>query len=483
MSNCFHHSRKVSPPWGRCCFARPRFVKGIALLLCAQLLAGCGHLASSEIQPAVTVPAAFSRARQNTAPERDWWQSFQDPALNGLLERAFGSSFTLKQGYARIRQAKISSGQAGSELYPALASDISLGSSWLKDGVQEKRYRADVNFSWELDLWQRLSAAEKALSYETDSATADLQAAAFLLSARIAENYLHLIEQNLQLDLLQQQQAASSIFLELIELRFANGEASVVDIYQQRQHLASLRTQVPIVKNQALLLKNRLAVLIGAVPGTGGLPVADRLPELPPGPDIGIPGDLLLNRPDLRSIHAQLLAADQKIGEAIADRLPRLNLTGSTGYSGASFSADNFFMSIMGDIFMPLIDWGKRKSEVAKRKYFLEELLATYTQTFLTAIEETENGIWQEKYQTELLDSLTDHLQIAKANLTETRNRYMQGLTDYLPVLTALQSLQQLEREVLTQNRQLLLTRVHLYRALGGAHFLAMPGKEPGKEL
>ena len=477
MDGCFHHIRKFMPPSGKR-FACSVLVKIIVLLILAQMSTGCGHVISKEIKPSVIVPAGFSLTRKNTPPARDWWKSFHDPALNGMIERAFGSSFTLKQGYARIRQAKISAGQAGSELYPTIASDISVGSTWLKDGVQEKRYKADVNFSWELDLWQRLSAAEKALYYETDSATEDLQAAAFLLSARIAENYLHLIEQNLQLDLLQKQQAASSIFLELIELRFANGDASVVDIYQQRQQLASIKTQLPIVKNQALLLKNRMAVLIGDVPGRGGLKVADSLPELPPGLDIGIPADLLLNRPDLRSIHDQLRAADQKIAEAVADRLPRINLTGSTGYSGAEFSSNNFFMSLLGDIFTPLIDWGKRKREVDKRKYHLEELLATYTQTFLTAIEETENGIWQEKYQAELLDSLADQLQISQANLTETRNRYMQGLTDYLPVLTALQSLQRLEREVLTQNRQLLITRVHLYRALGGADFLAMPRKE-----
>ncbi len=103
---------------------------------------------------------------------------------------------------------------------------------------------------------------------------------------------------------------------------------------------------------------------------------------------------------------------------------------------------------------------------------FREEL-ARYSESYLVAIEEVENALWQEKYQLELLKALEDQISIARSNLNETRNRYQQGLTDYLPVLTALQSLQRLERDILSGRRQLISIRILLHRSLGGSRLMA----------
>ena len=88
------------------------------------------------------------------------------------------------------------------------------------------------------------------------------------------------------------------------------------------------------------------------------------------------------------------------------------------------------------------------------------------------AIEEVENALWLEQQQQELIAAVNEQLRIAKANLSETRNRYMQGLSDYLPVLAALQSAQNLERDILLRQRQLILIRILLYRSLGGQNLI-----------
>jgi outer membrane protein TolC len=82
-----------------------------------------------------------------------------------------------------------------------------------------------------------------------------------------------------------------------------------------------------------------------------------------------------------------------------------------------------------------------------------------------------ENALWQEKEQVALIKALDDQLRISRATLSETRNRYVQGLSDYLPVLAALQSMQNLERDILLRQRQLISIRILLYRALGGSNF------------
>jgi NodT family efflux transporter outer membrane factor (OMF) lipoprotein len=329
-----------------------------------------------------------------------------------------------------------------------------------------------LELSWEADLWDRLSSRNKAAFLEAQASQDDLEAIALILSAQVAEIYFQIIEQQLQLALLNRQIEIGEKFYALTKLRFANGAASIVDVYQQGQQLAATRTQLPIVRAKLYTLTNRLYVILGSAPQHKSLQITGSLPELPPLPELGIPADLLTNRPDLRSLHKNLIAADYLVAEAEANRLPQIRLGGSGGFQGSEFTSDGLFVSLFGGLVTPLIDWGERKAEVEKRQAVVNEELARYTQVFLVAIEEVENALWLEQQQNELIDAVNEQLKIAKANLSETRKRYMQGLSDYLPVLAALQSAQNLEREILLRQRQLILIRILLYRSLGGQYLM-----------
>jgi outer membrane protein TolC len=156
----------------------------------------------------------------------------------------------------------------------------------------------------------------------------------------------------------------------------------------------------------------------------------------------------------------------------VADRFPQIQLGGSAGFTNG-FSTEDRLMTLLLQAIAPVIDWDRRSSEVKKREALFREELARYSESYLVAIEEVENALWQEKYQLELLKALEDQISIARSNLNETRNRYQQGLTDYLPVLTALQSLQRLERDILSGRRQLISIRILLHRSLGGSRLMA----------
>ena len=130
--------------------------KSILLLLFIQMATGCRHIASNEIQPSLAAPAEFSQSWKNTLPKSSWWETFQDPILNELIEKAFKSSFTLKQAFARIMQARLAAGQSASELYPEVTGVVSAGSDWFTDGKEQKNYRAKINISWEVDNERKL---------------------------------------------------------------------------------------------------------------------------------------------------------------------------------------------------------------------------------------------------------------------------------------------------------------------------------------
>jgi outer membrane protein TolC len=290
---------------------------------------------------------------------------------------------------------------------------------------------------------------------------------ALLLSSQIADIYYQLSEQKLQLELLYNQIKVNETFLDLIKLRFANGAASVVDVYQQRQLLAADSAKLPLIHIEISTLENRLHILMGMTPGSTSLLSAHTLPSLPPLPPLGIPANLLQSRPDLRRLHKKLLAADHRVAAAVADRLPQITIGGTGGLLNG-----DLFLTFFGDAFASIINWGSLKGEVEKQKAVVQEILADYSQSYVTAIEEVENSLVAEKNYTDLLKALDHQLAISQANLKETRNRYMQGLTDYLPVLSALVALQNLERDIMTRHRQHISIRLLLYRSLGGSPLL-----------
>lgn len=451
------------------------------------LLSGCAHQVNEMTGPPVEVGSAYSVAveKGDGAALKRWWESFDDPLLDKYMGEAFAGNFTLKQAYARIEQARAFQKKAGATLGLQVTGDLSRTLRWDKDGRQDNVDSLKMTLSWEADLFGRLSSAEKAAALEGGASVDDMAAAALLLSSRVAESYCRIIELRAQLALLSDQLKTNETFLDLIKLRFSYGEATLVDVHQQRQQLAAIKAQMPLVRSGLITESNRFHVLLGRAPLGEEIESAFALPGLPRLPETGIPADLLIKRPDLRRAHKRLVAADYRVAAAVADRLPKIRLGGSAGMQGTSFSGENRLYSLFGEIAGPIIDWGRRKAEVERQKAVVREELARYSEAYIVAIGEVENGLRQEKEQRLLISALAEQLEISEQTLAESQNRYMQGLSDYLPVLAALQIKQRLERDVILRERELISNRILLYRALGGTDFMesfSVALKEKGKE-
>jgi len=453
---------------------------GVARWVFCCALAGAGaaggcHLyrVDESAGPAVAGGEAFSISVDGVDPNRRWWRELGDERLTAMVERALADNLGLQQARRRIEQAEALRRQATVRLLPALDGGASAERLWPdEDAERSDSLAGNLTLSWEADLWGRLTSARAASARDASAARADLQATALLLSAEVAGAYVEAAEQRLQLALLARQVKAGQTLLDLIELRFGQGFASVVDVYQQRQQLASTRAQEPLLRSRLRVLENRLKVLVARSPAGAPPEVGAALPVLPALPRPGVPSALLTNRPDLRRIRQRMLAADHRVAEAVADRLPRLQLGLDRGYRGTEFdrlTPEGLFTALMADLTGPLIDWGLREAEVRRRKAVVAEEVLRLSEAYLTAIEEVENALWRERRHRELIVALDKELTVARSNLAETRIRYSQGLTDYLPVLAAVQSLQALERNLLTRRRELVSIRILLYRALGGS--------------
>jgi len=347
-----------------------------------------------------------------------------------------------------------------------------LSSPQVEDRVVTETRQFDLSLAaaYEVDLWGRIFTQYRAAEFDVDATREDLEALAITLAAEVTDRWLRILEQQELRRILTEQLDTNNTYLELVELRFRNGLVSALDVYQQRQAVNEVQRQIPLVQASEELLRQDLAVLLGKLPATAVAVGVYELAEVPPLPPTGIPAELLIHRPDIRAALSRLEAADYRVASARADLLPALRLTGGIGYSTAHIRHmfDDWFVSIAAGLTGPLFDGFRREAEVERTRAVVEERLAEYRLVVLTAIQEVEASLVEENRQREHLAALNAELKNAQDALREASARYRRGLTDYLPVLSALERTQALTRMVVNSRRELLTIRLNLYRALGG---------------
>lgn len=425
--------------------------------------------------PQGDLPARFSLYQGPADPGRPWWQSFGDPELDRLVRSALTDNFSVREAWARLNQVEAAARQAGAVRLPVLSAGAEALSGRRKSeamasGVAFEDYSLGLAASYELDFWGRLRALHTAAQLQVSAARQDLHTAATTVAAEVVNRWLGIVGQRMQRRLLNEQVNANRILLELVELRFQQGMASVVDVYQQRQVLESVQAEIPLVKEAERLLHHELALLLGRPAAVVRDLDSERLPEIASLPATGLPADLLAARPDVISAGLRLQAADWQVAAARANRLPalRLNAQGSYGDGGLEVLFDNWVLTLAANLTMPLFDGGQRAAEVVRLQAVADEDLLGYRAAVLGAVKEVEDALVAETHQLEHLHALQRVTGTARLALEEAKARYRSGITDYLPVLTQVLTVQNLERGLIHRQASLLGARVRLFRALGG---------------
>jgi multidrug efflux system outer membrane protein len=426
------------------------------------------------------IPDSYAEGTMSGPITNRWWEEFNDEKLSKLITRALSGNLDLKRSWARLDQAQAIADQASSAWWPQITADG--GTSKTRTNIPKMppaegstpqrttNYNLGVGASYEVDLWGRIASLDRAADYDLKATRMDLESMAMSIAAQVTEVWFSLIEQISKRNLLQSQLKTNETYLNLVELRFSRGLATSLDVYQQRQQVASLRARMPLIESQITVLKHQINILLGKSPESGIGPISPFLPDLWLQPATGIPAEILTRRPDVRAAQMRVSSADERVGAAIADRFPALRLSAGTGYTAGSLSElfDNWIWNIAGSVSATVWDGHRKNREVKRTKSVLEEQVALYEKTVLTALKEVEDALIQEEKQQIYVEKLGIQRDLAKVTLTEARQRYINGLSDYLPVLTALQAHQETESNLLTAQKQLVSYRIQLCRALGG---------------
>ncbi len=434
------------------------------------------------------MPATFpsqgeSSATMATKSERPWWENFQSKDLNALVEKSLTTNFDILTAYAKLRQSEAVTKRATAGLFPTLNFDgdastrRNVSTNHKNDTTTDQTtngYGLGLAASFEIDLWGRVQSEREAELLRTKATEYDLQTAAMSMAAEVADAWVSLLGNRQDLAVLEAQIAINEDLVALQTVRFNNGLGTSLELLQQKELLASVHAEVPDLKQEAVALRNSLAILQGTLPGAGlKIDEAAALPELEAMPEPGLPVQLLDSRPDVAAAWANLAASDWDVSAAHANRYPALRLSASGVYEAAesTFLVTNWISSLAAALTMPLFDGGALAAEEARTKAQSDIELQTYAKTVASAIEEVDNALANDAGESRKLHLLEKQFEFASAAMVEARNSYLGGVSTFLNYITELKNVQSLERAIARQKTQVVRSRVALYRSLGSLTF------------
>lgn len=437
--------------------------------------------------PGGELPDAFSLYSTTPDTPSRWWEALNSSELNALITEALSENLSIKQAWARLNQANSIAVQKGADLYPDLygtmagsitrqkiTTEAGTGTpptlSDTENYVTSEDYSLGLSSSYELDLWGQIRSGRQAALLDATATREDLNTAAISIASQVAETWVNIIAQRIQLRLLDKQLETNQKYLNLIELRFRKGVVSALDVYQQKQVVEQVKAQIPLVEAAEQKLLHILSTLIGKPPLYPINITQETLPLPENTPDIGLPADLLASRPDVRAAGMRLEAADWQVSAARAGRLPSISITASASYGSDELSKifDNWLANLAGNLLVPIFTGKRLSAEVDRTRAVVDERLLAYRDTVLNAIKEVEDALVSEQKQREHIEALELQLDAAQKAFNEAGARYLKGLNEYLPVLNQIISMNNLERDIIQRKAELIAYRINLHRALGG---------------
>ncbi len=438
------------------------------------IFSGCSVHKANIKEPVIDMPVKFSKQAGETSFSARWWKQFSDDKLNYLMDEAFEHNLDIVQAYERLQQSVSILEKTGASRLPNLGIEGSGGrvrQSGAFGAVTSDAYSLSAKASYEIDLWKKLDSSTKAARFDMLATEQNLKALYISISAQVAELYYQAVEQRAQLALSDKTIASFQDTLERVERRYKEGLVPSIDLYQSRQNLAGAKARRPLFESNLAVTLNALSVLAGRFPDReiGG---SSMTLIKSPGIQAGLPSQLLMNRPDIRSSLMKLKASDERISTAISDRFPSFNLIGS--YGGASdevgtiLDSPNIIWSALLQIAQPIFDGNRRKAEVSRAEAAFRGDLAAYHQTVLNSFREVEDSLARINASTKRIAMLNDQVNASSNSHRLAIERYMQGLSDYLPVLTQQLGLFNAESSLLQAKRQLISDNIQLARSLGG---------------
>jgi multidrug efflux system outer membrane protein len=443
-------------------------------------IALCGALTSCALgpdykRPDVAAPGAFKRATETEKAEPaltdTWWTLFGDPTLTKLAEDTLAANFDIRAAMARMEQSRQSRLSVRGGFAPSLDVSASARRSRASTGGVTEQYSLPLDLGYEFDVWGRLRRQYEAAKNTEAASVADLALVRQTAVAEVAQAYFTIRLYDRQITLYEEALQLYRKQLDLTDTKYKAGIALPTDLLQAKTQVNSATNQLIEVRRSRAKQEHAIAILLGRTPSdynftTTG--VAATLPAIP----TGLPITLLERRPDVAEAEYRLAAANAQIGMAKADFFPSFSLSGSAGFQSSNINNlldwEKRVWSIGPSLNLPIFRGGQLTAALKSSKARYEEVLANYRTTVLTAFADVEDQLSDLHLLAEKAVSLEETLTSAREYSRLTEVQYKQGLTTYLQVIDANQTLLNNELSAAQAQSQRLTASVLLIKALGG---------------
>ena len=466
----------------------------LALVVSTSLAAGCAvgpdyHRPQAPLaEQYIGRPAIEARTATTTANFVTWWEGFGDPQLSALVSQALVQNLDMAQAQARVAQARAALGAADAALLPSatlngqaarayqsletpLGQVLDATAGYNRYG---NSYQANLDASWELDLFGGLRRGREATLADYQASEAGVVATRLAVAAQTADIYTTLRGLQTRLAIAQRQVDTQQELLEKGRLLHGQGLAAQFQVQQTEGQLSQVKARVPVLQTGLDAAMNALDVMLGTPPGThrAELSGAGAIPRAPQLASTGSPADLLRRRPDLIVAERRLVAANARIGMAISEYYPTFSLSALLG--SATTQGGNLFSSgaaqsagVLG-LRWRLFDFARINAQIDQAKGQQAEALAAYRQSVLRASEDVENAfsaLVNRETQTATLTAGETSLGSARQSSFVA---YQNGAASLIEVLNADETLLRASDAKAQAQTESARAAIAAFRALGG---------------
>ena len=477
---------------------------GLSLLIMA---AGCTPVGPDFARPEVETNPEWLEAELSTfdtdmAELAGWWRQLDDPMLDALISRALTQNNSLEIAGLRVLEAQASLNLVRGNVYPqgqvAVGDATALRASennanTAAGDLEFTQFNVGASISWEIDFWGRFRRGIEAAEANQLAALAAFDEAVVLLIATVADVYTLIRATEEQLRLARESAAIQQRSYEIVDLLFRRGDSSELDTLQAKTLLLSTQAVIPGLEASLQQAKNAMSALLGMMPSDiedllGG--EARSLPVLPTEIRVGIPADLLRQRPDVRRAELQALAQNARVGVATANLYPSFSLQGFLGLSasgntdttrtgdsgfGELFSADSLTYSVGPAFVWPFLNYGRIRNDIRVQDARLQQALIAFRESAIQAAREVEDAMTAFARSREQDRILRDTVAVAERSAELSLLRYQEGFADYQRVINAQQALFNAQQRYAANRGAVTSNYIAIYRSLGGGWQSAKP--------
>ncbi|ATU74309.1 efflux transporter outer membrane subunit [Komagataeibacter rhaeticus] len=469
-------------------------LRGTTSLLAAFTLSGCLMVGPRYKHPAPVISARFkelqpapgwtvSQPDMAAIPKGKWWLVYNDPTLNALEDQVALSNQNLKEYEAQYRKARAMVNAAKASLYPTLSGDLSFArnsqgstatstsGTTYSTGSTRNTYAAELSADWDLDLWGKIRRQIQEQVTAAQASAADIANARLSYQSQLAQDYFEMRYEESLKSLLDQSAALYAHNLEIIRNQHEGGTLNAGDELQAETELQQTRASATATDVARSEYEHAIAVLVGRAPADLTIARA-AMPSAIPAVPVTLPATLLQRRPDIAAAERGMVEYNAEIGAAIAAFYPDVTLSAAYGYSGnpvqSLIQVANRIWSLGAAGSETLFEGGARTAAVQEANADYDNAVATYRQTVLTALQDTEDQLSSLRILEQQAGQQDAAVRAAVKAVDVAMNEYRFGTAIYTTVITTQQTALGDQESALQIQENRLLASVKLIADLGG---------------